>query len=329
MSNSGLQDTHRRVINYLRISVTDRCNLRCVYCMPEIGVSALRHQDILTYEEILRVARLAAELGIRKIRITGGEPLVRRDVVGFLGRLARLPSLEDLSLTTNGLLLGPMARDLRKAGLRRVNVSLDTLRPEVFERITRRPGLQQVLAGLEAARAAGLSPIKVNVVALRGLNDGEILEFAAFAREGGYEVRFIEFMPSSADAWSAGGFLPASEILETLRSRYALVPVEERSSVGPSRTYRLNGGGTVGIISPLTEHFCGRCNRLRLTASGSLRSCLFSDREIDLRPILRSQSGDPGLTEAIRRAVHEKPRSHTLLEEDRHKCGLTMSRVGG
>jgi cyclic pyranopterin phosphate synthase len=208
-------------------------------------------------------------------------------------------------------------------------VSLDTLRPEVFERITRRPGLERVLSGLTAARRAGLEPVKVNVVAMRGVNDSEILDFAAFAQEGDYEVRFIEFMPANASSWEASRLLTASEVLAVLRSRYPLDPVGPGTTEGPSRTFALPGGGKVGVISPMSDHFCGTCNRLRLTAEGKLRSCLFSDEETDLRRLLRSGVADAALAAAICDAVQQKPHGHTLSESDRHKCGLSMNRVGG
>ncbi|MDF1551475.1 MAG: GTP 3',8-cyclase MoaA [Deferrisomatales bacterium] len=329
MNEPGLHDRFLRRINYLRLSITDRCNLRCSYCMPAEGVSALDHGDILSYEELLRVARVAVSLGIEKIRITGGEPLVRRGVVGFVARVGALPGLRDFSLTTNGLLLADAAASLRQAGLRRVNVSLDTLRPEVFERITRRPGLERVLAGLAEARRVGLAPIKVNVVALRGVNDGEILDFAAFAQQEACEVRFIEFMPSTADAWDGGQMLTSAEVLAVLGSRYDLQPTTNGSAAGPSRTFRLPGGGLVGVISPLSDHFCGSCNRLRLTAEGKLRSCLFSQEETDLRPLLRGAAAAGALAAALRDAVHSKPERHTVGEAGQHKCGLSMSRVGG
>jgi cyclic pyranopterin phosphate synthase len=323
-----LLDRYHREINYLRISVTDRCNLRCVYCMPEQGVPPLGHLDILSYEEILRIARVAVGLGIRKIRVTGGEPLVRRGIVDFVRRLAELPGLSELSLTTNGLLLADMAQDLRRAGLRRVNVSLDTLRSDVFERITRRTGLHRVLEGLDTARRVGLSPVKVNVVAMRGINDAEILDFAAFAQEGDLEVRFIEFMPSDSESWESSRFLSAGEILDVLRTRYSLERDPEMAT-GPSRTFRLPGRGKVGVISPLSDHFCGTCNRLRLTAEGRLRSCLFSSQEVDIRAVLRNGGRDAALAAAVCHAVHHKPQAHTLSEEGQHKCGLSMNRVGG
>jgi len=329
MNAAPLHDRYRRVINYLRLSVTDRCNLRCTYCMPAGGVRLLGHGEILSYEELLRVARIAARLGIRKVRITGGEPLVRRGILDFVARLAAEPGVEDLSLTTNGLLLGSMAADLRAAGLRRVNVSLDTLRPEVFGAITRRPGLDKVLAGLEAARRAGLDPVKINVVAMRGVNDGELADFVAFAGRGGYEVRFIEFMPSGQGAWDEARVLSCAEILEVLRKRYDLQPLEGGPGCGPSRMFACPEGGRVGVISPLSDHFCGTCNRLRLTAEGRLRSCLFAQEELDLRALLRSGAADEELAGAIRAVVQGKPERHGLLGGGGASGGLAMSRVGG
>jgi cyclic pyranopterin phosphate synthase len=297
--------------------------------MPPDGVPPLGHGEILSYEELLRVARVSLSLGIEKVRVTGGEPLVRRGIVGFVERLAALPGLRDLSLTTNGLLLADMAAALRRAGLRRVNVSLDSLKPDVFLSITRRAGLPQVLAGLRAAREEGLSPVKVNVVALRGVNDGEILDFAEFGRESGCEVRFIEFMPSRGEAWEEERFLPAAEILRVLSSRYELTPADAGGIGGPSRTFVLPGGSRVGVISPLSDHFCGSCNRLRLTAEGRLRSCLFSRREADLRGLLREQATDAVLAEAIRDAVEHKPERHGVEDREPEECALPMSRVGG
>ena len=329
MTTPGLHDTFRRRINYLRLSITDRCNLRCTYCMPVEGVQALRHRDILSYEELLRVARIAVGMGIEKIRITGGEPLVRRGVIEFVAAIGRLDGLRDLSLTTNGLLLADAAAELRRAGLRRVNVSLDTLRPDVFERITRRPGLERVLAGLARARSVGLAPIKVNVVAIKGVNDGEILEFAMFAQQEGYEVRFIEYMPTAADAWDSNRLLTGAEILEVLATQFPLQAADAEAAAGPSRTFLLPGGGRVGVISPLSDHFCGNCNRLRLTAEGRLRSCLFSREETDLRPLLRGGVGDEVLADALLCAVQRKPEGHAVGIGDQGGCGPSMSRIGG
>ncbi len=330
MKQPPLRDRYHRTINYLRISVTDRCNLRCAYCMPEEGVPSLDAAEILSYEELLRVARVAVRLGIWKIRVTGGEPLVRKGILGFLAELARLPGVRDLCLTTNGILLAETAAALRRAGLRRVNVSLDTLRPERFERIARRGGLDRVLAGIRAAREHGLRPVKVNVVAMRGVNDDELADFVEFARTQGVEVRFIEFMPGGG-GWDESRVIPAAEILERLSGRFRLEPVRELRSSGPSRTYRLPDGTRIGVISPLSDHFCGTCNRLRLTAAGRLRTCLFSNREIDLRRVLRSGVDDGVLEAVLRDAVARKPPGHGMEcaapapEADRP----AMNRVGG
>ncbi|GAB4247819.1 GTP 3',8-cyclase MoaA [Deferrisoma sp.] len=324
-----LTDRHRRRINYLRISVTDRCNLRCRYCMPEEGVPSLRHEDVLSYEEFLRVARVAVRLGIEKIRVTGGEPLVRRGIEAFLARLSALEGLRDLALTTNGVLLAERVEALQRAGLRRVNVSLDTLRPDRFEHIARRPGLERVLAGIRAARDAGLRPVKVNVVAMRGVNEDEILDFAAFARDEGVEVRFIEFMPAGAD-WEEARVVPAREILEVLSTLGPLVPRANGSHGGPSRVFELPGGGTVGVISPLSDHFCGSCNRMRITAEGKLRTCLFSRDEIDLRLVLRSGTDDAELARVLRDAVSAKPPGHGIAAApDGPRDRPFMHKVGG
>ncbi len=330
MTQPALRDRYHRIINYLRISVTDRCNLRCAYCMPEEGVPSLDPTEILSYEELLRVARVAVRLGIWKIRVTGGEPLVRKGILGFLWELARLSGVRDLCLTTNGILLAEAAAQLRRAGLRRVNVSLDTLRPERFERIARRNGLDRVLAGIRAARQHGLQPVKVNVVAMRGVNDDELPDFVEFARVEGVEVRFIEFMPGGG-AWDESRVIPAAEVLERLSARFRLEPLREPGSTGPSRTYRLPDGTRIGVISPLSDHFCGTCNRLRLTAAGRLRTCLFSNREIDLRRVLRSGVDDGVLEAVLRDAVARKPPGHGMecsvpaREADRP----AMNRVGG
>ena len=330
MTPTGLRDTFCRRINYLRVSVTDRCNLRCVYCMPPEGIKALEHIQILSYEEILRVVRISVGLGITKVRITGGEPLVRRGIVDFIGEVAQIPGVGDLSLTTNGILLAPMAEELFHKGLKRVNISLDTLKPDVFEKITNRPGLEKVLAGVDAAMKTGLSPVKVNVVAIRGVNDGEIMDFADFAATTGVHVRFIEYMPSRRDVWSGKTLMPASEILEKISTRYTLSKAEvPAGDSGPSRMFDLPGGGRIGVISPLSDHFCGTCNRLRLTADGRLRSCLFSNEEIDLKTRLRDGSEDAALASLLKAAVMNKPERHGIEEDGGDPCGMDMSRIGG
>lgn len=330
MTQHPLKDPFHRRINYLRVSVTDRCNLRCFYCMPPEGIEPLAHGQILSYEEILRVVRVAVSLGITKVRLTGGEPLVRRGIIGLVASIASLPGVQDLSLTTNGTKLGEMAAGLREAGLKRVNISLDTLKPELFEKITGRSELPAVLAGIEAARKVGLSPLKVNTVAMRGVNDGEILAFADLAAEKRIEVRFIEHMPSRRDAWSGASLVSAAEILETVASRYPLAETGGRDeNSGPGRMYLLPGGGKIGVISPMSDHFCGSCNRLRLTSDGRLRSCLFSDDELDLKARLRDGSDDAQIEALLRAAVRKKPEGHGLVEGNGDHCGMDMSRIGG
>jgi cyclic pyranopterin phosphate synthase len=327
-----LIDTQNRRINYLRVSVTDRCNLRCVYCMPAEGVAPLSHNDILRHEEIFRVARVAVELGIRKIRLTGGEPLVRRGLVSLVTRLAELPELADLGLTTNGTLLGEHAAALRGAGLHRINISLDTLRPERYRTITRCGHLEQVLAGIAAAEAAGLQPVKINTVTLRGFNDDEAGDFARLTLEHPYEVRFIEFMPvGDANGWRRDRLVPGEEIRQAIQQRFGLepLPAPDRPS-GPGRLFRIPGAaGRIGFINPMSEHFCHLCNRLRLTPTGRLRTCLLDDSELDLRTPLRSGASDDDIAELIRAAVSRKPPRHPFPDGCGRKCTSGMSRIGG
>ncbi len=323
-------DAHHRPIDYLRLSITDRCNLRCVYCMPSHGVPRLDHSQILSYEEILRLTRIAVKMGITKIRITGGEPLVRRDVTYLCENIAALKGVSSLSLTTNGLLLGQYAAALRRAGIRRVNISLDTLRPSRFSSITRVGCFHKVWAGLEAAQKAGFSPIKLNVVVMRHLNDDEVEEMALLSLRNPFHVRFIEFMPFPSSA-SRKQFVSSDEIVERLSRLGRLVPCESRSNNGPARYFRLEGAlGKIGIISPISHHFCPSCNRLRLTADGKLRTCLFSNAETDLRDLLRQKASDEELVQVIGQAIASKPEKHTLDPEVLHKCmGRPMVRIGG
>ncbi len=279
-------DAYERPIQYLRVSVTDRCNLRCVYCMPEEGVPLLAHEEILRNEEIVRIVRIAVELGFSHIRLTGGEPLVRRGIVNLVADLARIPGLDDLSMTTNGVLLKDHAEALARAGLRRVNISLDTLRPERFRRITRWGDLEDVLEGRKAALAAGLRPVKINVVVVRGLNDDEVVDIARLTLEPDWHIRFIEVMPLGAGIhWAGDGVVPSAEIRHRIEAALGpLTPVYGDVGVGPARYYRLPGAeGTIGFISAVTEHFCHYCNRLRLTSDGRLLPCLLSSATIDLR----------------------------------------------
>lgn len=326
-----MQDPFGRNIDYLRLSITDRCNLRCRYCMPEEGVPALAHGDILSYEELLQVARCCVALGIGKIRVTGGEPLVRRGVVDFITRLAALPGPPEIVLTTNGLMLADLALPLKKAGLTRVNVSLDTLRPERFAALTRRQGLDQVLAGLAAAEAAGLDPVKVNVIPLKGVNDDELLDFARLTLTHPWEVRFIEFMPISPDLeYASGDGVPIDEVERQLQTLGPLEPLPRRKSAGPARLFRLpRGRGCVGLIPSVSGHFCPECNRLRVTADGRVRGCLFSNQEVDLKAALRSGADEAAIMQLLHAAVCTKPPHHTIGSPGFAAPNRRMHGIGG
>lgn len=328
-----LKDTYQRRIDYLRISVTDRCNLRCVYCMPPQGIDLMESQGILRYEELLRVARIAAGHGVTKIRVTGGEPLVRKGIVEFLRDLSSIPGIDDLSLTTNGVLLKEYAQRLKDAGLRRVNVSLDSMNRERFLKMTRGDNLNDVLDGLEAAHGAGLVPVKINMVVIKDFNDDEVVEFAGLSLEKPYHVRFIEYMPfNSSEGWQRDKCLSARQLKELIEARIApLEPVDtSRDGAGPARRFKFRDApGEVGFISPVSEHFCGSCNRLRLTADGKLRTCLFSDNEIDIRAALRDGSSDGAVEALLFKAVKEKPERHYINENIFKRCSRTMSLIGG
>ena len=311
---TGLVDSFQRRINYLRISVTDRCNLRCIYCTAQ-SVPHLSHDDILRYEEIQRVAQVAASVGINKVRLTGGEPLLRADLSELVGMLSQVGGIDDISLTTNGILLGRYAAELKEAGLKRVNISLDTLKRDRFQRISGRGELAEVLSGIEAARLAGLNPVKINMVVLRGINDDETIDFARMSTNEGWHVRFIEFMPFGTPELEALETVSTQEIWEGIQSLGKLEPYTGQTGNGPARYYRLPGArGTIGFISPMTEHFCGTCNRLRLTSDGQLRPCLLNDDEVNLKESLRNGASTDELKELIQQAVALKPEQHQLAE---------------
>ena len=319
-------DRFGRRITYLRVSVTDRCNLRCIYCMPASGVPWRSHDEILRYEEIARIVRVAAGLGIRKVRLTGGEPLVRAGIVELVAELRKIPGIEELVMTTNGTLLSRYARDLAAAGLDRVNVSLDTLNPERFRRITRLGELEDTLAGIRAAQEAGLTPIKLNAVVMRGVNDDEAADLAALSRKG-FGVRFIEWMPIGVPNESfSERFVPGDKIKEGIEEALGpLVPVREE---GPARVYRLEDAqGEIGFITAFSAPFCATCNRVRLTADGKLRPCLLSPGEIDLRGPLRAGATDDELRRLFKRGIREKPFAHGIPSSSPHD--RTMSEIGG
>jgi GTP 3',8-cyclase len=326
----ALTDTFGRSIRYLRVSVTDRCNMRCVYCMPH-GMDWLPRQEILTFEEIQRLLRVFAGLGVTKVRVTGGEPLVRAGVPGLVRGIASIEGIQDLSLSTNGLLLADHAAELKEAGLRRVNVSVDSLDPVKFRSITQGGDLGRVLEGIDAALAAGLDPVKINVVAARGINDMEAADFARLTLERNVVVRFIEIMPLQDSAgFQEERFVSAEELLERIREVGELLPCDEVIGSGPARYYRFKGGrGTIGMITPMSHTFCASCNRVRLTSIGHLRLCLFGDQEIDLRSPLRAGADDEEIARLILYGMTIKPESHHLVRGE-PGCGLrALSQVGG
>jgi cyclic pyranopterin phosphate synthase len=323
----GPLDSFGRSINYLRISVTDRCNLRCIYCMPPEGVPQMSHSEILSYEEIRTIVQAAAELGINKIRLTGGEPLVRAELPKLVHMLSQVEGIEELSLTTNGTLLKKYALELKQAGLYRVNVSLDTLKADKFRYITRLGRLKDVLEGIEAAKKAGFDPVKINTVVMRGVNDDEILDFARMTCEEGWHVRFIELMPFKGVA----AFVPCTELQQHISLLGKLEPSVPITGNGPAIYYRLAGAkGTIGFISPLTEpSFCSRCNRMRLTPDGRLRPCLLGEDEIDLKMPLRNNASMEELKSLILKAVASKPEHHSLEGGNVRLVNRKMSQIGG
>lgn len=310
-----LIDSFGRVHTNLRISVTDRCNIRCFYCMPAENVQFMDRKDLLTFEEIERFVRVAVPLGLRKIRLTGGEPLVRRDLHVLVAKLAAIPEIEDIGLTTNGILLAEQAQDLWDAGLRRINVSLDALDPVKFQQITRREGYEKVLAGIEAAQRVGFDPVKVNAVSVRGLTEDQIVPFGHFARETGVELRFIEFMPLDADnKWERDKVLFAHEIIEALsREIMPLVPCPDSDPHAPATEFMFaDGVGRIGFIASISQPFCRQCDRFRITADGKLRNCLFSLEETDVRALLRGGAPDSAIADAIRTSVAAKKEGHEI-----------------
>ena len=327
----NLIDTQGRVVRDLRISVTDRCNLRCVYCMPAEGMPWLPKEQLLTYEEITRFAGVCLSLGVTGIRLTGGEPTVRADLPVLVRMLHDLAPGLDLSLTTNGLKLTAMADELRAAGLTRVNVSLDTLDRERFHRIARRDRLAEVIAGLEAARRVDFHPIKVNAVLMRGFNEDEAVPLAGWGREQGYEVRFIEWMPPDFQhGWSREQLVPAAEILRQIDERFPLEPARNVDPSAPATLYRYRDGvGTVGVIASVTLPFCGHCDRIRLTADGQIRTCLFALAEYDFRKALRGGASDAEIAELLKAAVWRKEPGHLINSPFFKQPDRGMSAIGG
>ena len=325
---ADLIDPFGRTVRDLRISVTDRCNFRCTYCMPEEGMQWLPRDEILTFEEIERVARVCVErFGFDGIRLTGGEPTVRARLPVLVEKLAALGV--DVAMTTNGATLGLLADDLKRAGLNRINVSLDSLRPDRFQALTRRDALDAVLDGIDAAIDAGFDPVKVNVVMVRGVNDDEAVDFATFGRERGVQPRFIEFMPLDADgAWTRDQVVPAAEIVAAIDAVYPLEPVTHGPEPAARWRYK-DGQGEIGVIASVTEPFCESCDRIRMTAEGQLRSCLFAVREADLRAVLRGGGSDDDLAAAIAAEVGTKWAGHSIGQAVFIRPGRSMSQIGG
>jgi cyclic pyranopterin phosphate synthase len=323
-------DAYHRRIDYLRLSITDRCNLRCSYCMPPDGFAKVDHESILRYEEILHLARLVVQMGISKIRLTGGEPLVRKDVLYLCENITRIPGLQDLSLTTNGVLLSQYAEGLFRAGIKRINISLDTLKPEKFESITHRGFFQKVWEGIEAAQRVGFTPIKLNAVVMEGVNDDEIEDLARLTLRYPFHVRFIEFMPFQPED-QGKKFLSSDEILRRVARVAPLLPAQSVHGNGPATYYRFRDApGKIGIISPISHHFCATCNRLRVTSDGKLRTCLFASEETDLLTLLRGGASDEEIIQEIRRTIASKPEKHALDQDVLRKCiSRPMFAIGG
>ena len=343
---SPLVDQFSRTISYLRLSVTDRCNLRCMYCMPDVGEETqpmvktgnfLSHSDLLSYEELLRVVKLAVSLGMNKIRLTGGEPLVRKGIIDFIHCLSKVKGLDQVRLTTNGVLLEQYGAQLYENGVHQINVSLDSLQAEKFKKITGRDRFAEVWKGLMLAKDLGLR-VKLNVVAMKGVNDDEFIDFAELALTYPFQVRFIEFMPvGDKNSWQRKRFIEADTIQEMVSSKGKLSPFEKQYGEGPARMYHLHAkdgrSGSLGFISPISHHFCDNCNRLRLTSEGRLRACLLRDSETDLKAIIRSGGSDQDIMESIRQTILNKPQGHMLAAElgakEKAGCSGRMSRIGG
>lgn len=335
---SKLIDNLGREISYLRVSITDRCNYRCIYCKPEEQFEFIPHEEVLRYEEIVEIIKEAVNLGVTKVRITGGEPLVRKGVVDFIKKLREIKKLEDISLTTNGFFLSEYAEKLKDAGLNRVNISLDSLQEEKYKRITRGGSLEKALKGINFALKAGLLPIKINTVLIRGINDDEVEDFVRLTLGRPLNIRFIEFMPSGEELKDnyRDKFISVLEIKESLAEKYSFRPVDINSGNGPAKYYQIKGGqGTIGFITALSQHFCKTCNRIRLTSEGKLRPCLFSNIEVDIKQAIRNAKTDDKIIRSkiirnnIEKAISIKPEGHKLNEKFSNRDSFKMSKIGG
>lgn len=324
-------DTYARNINYLRVSVTNRCNFRCKYCMPEEGIEDIGHDNILTVEEIVRLVQVAARVGIRKVRLTGGEPLVRKNITKLVAEIAKIPKISDIAITTNGMLFADMARELKGAGLNRVNFSLDSLDSERFRYITSRGSLYDVTHAILTALELGLAPVKINTVVMKGINDQEILDFVELAKTMPLHVRFIEFMPvGDLPFYKTDRVVTVHEIRQIIEQKYELTKAAAVQGNGPAKAYQIRGGrGTVGFISAMSDHFCGECNRIRMTADGKLRGCLFSQNEINVKLALHNHTGDEILADLFSKVIREKPNRHHMNDGWGADNKRKMYQIGG
>ncbi|MGE4318861.1 MAG: GTP 3',8-cyclase MoaA [Deferribacterales bacterium] len=327
----NITDQYGRHIKYLRVSVTDRCNFRCKYCVPAVeNYNHVPHPQIMTYEEMLTVVEVFAELGVHKVRVTGGEPLVRRGIESFLGEISKVKGIDEVTLTTNGALLGKFADSIKQAGIKRINVSLDSLRPDRYKEITGGFNLQNLIEGIRYAQSIGIGPIKTNTVVIKGFNDDEIGDFCDFAAENNITSRFIEFMPvGNYLEWKDKGVLSGKEMLDVISAKYSTKELKKEKYAGPAKNYLLSNGARVGIITPISNHFCSECDKLRITADGKLRPCLLSDTEIDILPVVRTGYKQAIKAEIIRGLFMKEKEHHVLLEKKNNEFSRTMSKIGG
>ena len=327
----ALKDRFDRVIDYLRISVTDRCNLRCKYCVDG-QFPFIPHEEILRYEEIIRFVRIAAGLGVKKIRLTGGEPLARRGIPFLIGEIGSIPGIEDIAITTNGVFLGKQLAELKEAGLKRVNISLDTMKRDRFAYITGVDAFDEVLKSIKMSVKSGLNPVKINTVIIENFNDDEVLDFAKLAKTRNVEIRFIEFMPfGSSDLWHSAHIITSTEIEEIIKTKYVITPLprSHKGPEGPARVFHIKGGvGRIGFISPISTHICHECNRIRLTAHGTIKPCLFGDEEYDVKSMLRSGASDDEIRAFIKDTIKAKPERKAEIGQIR-KCQRSLRQIGG
>jgi len=325
-----MKDKFGREIKYLRVSVTDRCNFRCKYCMPHEGVQHIDHSNILSYEDLLFAIDVFGEIGVQKVRVTGGEPLVRKDIGSFLEDIGKINTIDEVTLTTNGALLQKFTEEIKKSGIQRINVSLDSLKEGRFCEITGGFNLEKIIDGIKHAQRSGIGPIKTNMVAIKGFNDDEILDFCEFSAKNKIITRFIEFMPvGNFSKWKEENIIYGKEILDIIKSKYEVKELKKAKLSGPAQNYELSNGAMIGIITPMSNHFCHECDKLRLTADGKLRPCLLSDSEIDLTPAI-AKGDREALKTAIREGLNIKEKEHKVLSEKRDDgYKRTMSKIGG